>query len=364
MNSYNIVGIMSGSSMDGVDLAHCTLSQADGKWDFTINEGTTIPFNEKWRVRLSQLRKQSALNYVKTDVFFGYFLGEICNEFIQNNNLDVDFIASHGHTAFHNPSKGITAQVGDGQSLSAITNLPVVNDFRRMDVAKMGEGAPLVTIGDDLLFEEYDYCINLGGFANISTQIEGTRIGYDICANNILLNRIARDLGKPYDEDGQIADSGSINYELLKDLNNIEYYNKPFPKSLSRDWINKELWHIVRDYRETSLEDRMTTIVDHIATQIGDNIEDLSDGNSANKKVLVTGGGAFNNALIDYIKSHTDAEIIIPEDTLVNYKESMIFALLGVLRINNDENILGKGTGANENSIAGALHGDFSTLIN
>lgn len=362
MKSYNIIGIMSGSSMDGVDLAHCTLSLKDGQWDYTINNGATIPFNENWRVRLSQLRKQSALNYVKTDVFFGYYLGELCNEFIQSINLEVDFIASHGHTAFHKPSKGITAQVGDGQSLSAITNLPVVNDFRRMDVAKIGEGAPLVPIGDDILFEQYDYCINLGGFANISANINGSRIGYDICANNILLNRVARDLGKPYDEGGQIADSGSINYKLLDDLNSIKYYNKPYPKSLNRDWINKELWHIVRDYRETSLEDRMTTLVDHIATQIGINIEELSNGDSSNKKVLVTGGGAFNTSLIDYIKSHTDAEIIIPEDSLVNYKESLVFALLGALRINNKVNILAEGTGSNENSIAGALHGDFSNI--
>lgn len=364
MNEYNIIGVMSGSSMDGVDLAHCTIKSENGSWDFKINHGTTIPFNENWRVRLSQLRKQSALNYVKTDVFFGYFLGEICNDFIQENNLKVDFIASHGHTAFHDPKKGITAQVGDGQSLSAISNLPSVTDFRRMDVAKMGEGAPLVTIGDDLLFSEYDFCLNLGGFANISSRIDGKRVGYDICANNILLNRVARDLGQSYDEDGKIADSGSINYELLKDLNNIEYYSKPYPKSLNRDWINKELWHIVRDYKETSLEDRMTTLVDHIATQIGNNINDLSNGNSEGKKVLVTGGGAFNLTLIDYLKTHTDAEIIVPEDLLVNYKESMIFALLGSLRIQNKENIIGEGTGANANSVAGALHGDFSALTN
>ena len=159
-----------------------------------------------------------------------------------------------------------------------------------------------------------------------------------------------------------IADSGSINYELLKDLNNIDFYSKPYPKSLNRDWINKELWHIVRDYRETSLEDRMTTLVDHIATQIGQNIEDLSNGNANGKKVLVTGGGAFNKTLIDYIKSHTEAEIVIPEESLINYKESLIFALLGALRIENRENIKGASTGADENSIAGALHGDFSKI--
>lgn len=362
MNKYNIIGIMSGSSMDGVDLAHCTITKDGGSYDFKINLGKTIEFNENWRVRLSQLRKQSALNYVKTDIFFGYYLGELCNNFIQENNLEVDFIASHGHTAFHNPSKGITSQVGDGQSISALTNLPVVTDFRRMDVAKLGEGAPLVTLADELLFSEYDFCLNLGGFANISYKENENRVGYDICANNILLNRIARDLGQPYDKDGKIADSGSIIYELLDKLNDIEYYSKPYPKSLNRDWINKELWHIVRSYRETSLEDRMTTLVDHIAGQIGKNIDNLCGGDASGKRVLVTGGGAFNSTLIDYIKSHTEAEIIIPEESIVNYKESLAFALLGTLRIENKENIIAHGTGANANSIAGALHGDFSQL--
>lgn len=363
MKKYNIIGIMSGSSMDGVDLAHCSITKDGESYDFQINHGETIEFNENWRIRLSQLRKQSALNYVKTDIFFGYYLGELCNDFIQKNNLEVDFIASHGHTAFHDPIKGVTAQVGDGQSISAKTNLPVITDFRRMDVAKFGEGAPLVTLADDLLFNSYDFCLNLGGFANISCSQTAGRVGYDICANNILLNRIARDLGQSFDEDGKIADSGSINYELLGELNAIEYYEKPYPKSLNRDWINKELWHIVRSYRETSLEDRMATLVDHIAGQIGKNIDALSQGHSEGKKVLITGGGAFNNTLIDYIKSHTDAELVVPEDKLVNYKESLAFALLGALRVQNKVNVIGNGTGAKENSIAGALHGDFSNLI-
>jgi anhydro-N-acetylmuramic acid kinase len=362
MNNYKVLGIMSGSSMDGVDLAHFTFGHENGQWNYEINAADTIPFSETWRVRLSQLRKQSALNYVKTDIFFGYYLGELTNKFLSDNNLEVDLISSHGHTAFHFPEGGVTAQVGDGESLSAITGIPSVTNFRRMDVAKGGQGAPLVTIGDDLLFNEYDFCLNLGGFANVSTRTDNKRVGYDICASNILLNRIARDLGQSYDKDGEIAERGSIDYELLGQLNAIEYYSKPYPKSLNRDWINKELWHIVRAARDTSLEDRMKTLVDHIATQIGNDIEDLSQGDSSGKKVLATGGGAFNLALMDHLKSHTDAELIVPDNNLIQYKESLVFGLMGLMRVLNQNNVNAEGTGAKSSSIAGSLHGDYSKI--
>lgn len=353
---------MSGSSMDGVDLAHCTLTENNGKWSYTINQAVTIPYDENWRIRLSQLRSQGSLIYVKTDVFYGRYLGEKVNEFIKEYNLQTDLIASHGHTVFHYPNEWITAQVGDGSTISAITNLPVVSDFRRMDLAKGGEGAPLVSIGDELMFNEYDFCLNLGGFANISGTVNGIRIAYDLSPCNIVLNRVARDTGKSYDEDGKIAEMGSINYELLNKLNEIDWYKKPYPKSLNRDWINKEMWHLVRDFDDMKSEDRMKTLVDHIAVQVANSLESLAGGDATGKKVLVTGGGAFNKTLIDHLRSHTDATFVVPDNSLVNYKEALIFALLGILRAKNMVNIQKAGTGASSDSVSGALSGNFSKI--
>ncbi|NQW42896.1 MAG: anhydro-N-acetylmuramic acid kinase [Bacteroidetes bacterium] len=362
MRTYKVIGIMSGSSMDGIDLALCNITSDNGKYTFSIENAETYEYNEKWRVRLSQLRKADALAYAKTDVFYGHYLGQLVNDFVSKNNLTPDLIASHGHTVFHYPNELITRQVGDGASLSAICGLPVVSDFRSMDVAKGGQGAPLVAIGDELLFSEYDYCLNLGGFSNISGMVGEYRIAYDISPANILLNRVARDLDLAYDKDGEIAAKGAINYQLLGLLNDIDFYKKPFPKSLNRDWINEELWHIVKEGERLSPEDKMKTFVDHIAFQIGKSIDYISGNKASNKKVLVTGGGAFNNTLMDYIRTHSEAEFIIPEKKLVEYKEALIFALMGVLRIENNVNIKQTFTGASSDSVSGSLNGNYKNL--
>jgi anhydro-N-acetylmuramic acid kinase len=363
MKTYKVLGIMSGSSMDGLDLALCEFGNDNNTWTYKIIAAKTYEYDDKWRVRLSQLRKESTISYVKTDVFYAHFIAEKVKEFNAEFSVQPDLIASHGHTVFHYPRIKITAQVGDGSSLSALTGIPVVSDFRRMDMALNGQGAPLVTIGDQLLFNEYDMCLNLGGFANISGSKNGKPISFDICACNILLNRIARDFGKDYDHNGEIAEKGSVNYQLLEQLNNIPYYALPYPKSLNRDWINKELWHIVREFKEISNEDKMKTLVDHIASQIANSINEIAENNGAETKILVTGGSAFNATLIDYIKTHTEAELIIPDEMTINYKESLIFGLLGLLRVLNQTNSLGESTGAIADSIAGGLHGNFSKLM-
>jgi anhydro-N-acetylmuramic acid kinase len=363
MKSYNVLGIMSGSSMDGLDIALCKISTDGHQFSYQIEQSETFDYPEKWRIRLSQLRKADSIAYAKTDVFYGHYIGQLINQFIEKNQIKVDLIASHGHTVFHYPEEKITRQVGDGASISAITNLPVVSDFRSMDVAKGGQGAPLVAIGDELLFNEYDYCLNLGGFANISGKVGPYRVSFDICPANIILNRTARDLNLDYDKDGEIAARGAINYTLLDHLNQIDYYKKPFPKSLNRDWINSELWQIVKDGEKLTPEDKMKTFVDHIGIQIANSIDYLSQKNSTGKKVLVTGGGAFNITLMDYIKTHSDAEFILPNEKLIQYKESLIFALMGVLRINNQTNIFKTYTGASSDSISGSLNGDFSQLL-
>jgi anhydro-N-acetylmuramic acid kinase len=363
MKTYKVIGIMSGSSMDGIDLALCTINSDNGHYTYTIDEAETFEYSEVWRLRLSQLRKADALSYAKTDVFYGHYLGQLVKEFIKKYNIKADLVASHGHTAFHYPEELITRQVGDGASLSAICGLPVVSDFRSMDVAKKGQGAPLVAIGDEKFFNEYDYCLNLGGFANISGKIGPYRVSYDICPANILLNRVARDLNKEFDENGLIAAEGSIHYPLLEELNTIEYYAMPFPKSLNRDWINNELWQIVKEGDKLSPADKMKTFVDHIGIQISKSIDYLSSKQVTGKKVLVTGGGAFNPILMDHLRTHSEAEFIIPDAKLVKFKEALIFALMGVMRVENQVNIIKTFTGAKSDSVSGSLNGDFSQLI-
>lgn len=361
---YNVLGIMSGSSMDGVDLALCEIWEEAGQWNYRILEAETIPYDSKWRIRLSQLRKQTPVIYAKTDTFYGMYLGSLVNQFIKKHNATVHLVSSHGHTVFHQPEGGITAQVGSGAALHASTGLPVVSDFRTVDVALGGQGAPLVPVGDKLLFNGYDACLNIGGFCNISANLNSNITAFDICPGNIILNRIARNLGKDYDENGETAAQGSINYDLLKKLNGLEYYNHNGPKSLGREWINSEFWPIVRDYeKESKQEDLMKTLADHIAGQVAKTVETLSEGQPENYKVLVTGGGAYNTTLMELMSTHSDAQFIVPEDKkIVEYKEALIFGLLGVLRVNNQNNVLSSVTGARRDNIGGALYGDFSGL--
>lgn len=354
---------MSGSSMDGIDLALCNITSDKGTYSYEIGACKTYEYSETWRLRLSQIRKADSLAYAKTDVFYGHYLGHLVREFMEEFNVDADLVGSHGHTVFHYPEEMITRQVGDGASLSAICKLPVVSDFRSMDVAKKGQGAPLVAIGDQVFFDDYDFCLNLGGFANISGKIGEYRVSFDICPANILLNRVARDLDKEYDHNGEIASKGTINYGLLENLNQIDYYAMPFPKSLNRDWINNELWQIVKEGEKLSPEDKMKTFVDHIGVQISKSVSYLSSKQPAGKKVLVTGGGAFNGVLMDHIKTHSEAEFTVPDEKLVKFKEALIFALMAVMRVENQPNIIKTFTGAKSNSVSGSLNGDFSALL-
>jgi anhydro-N-acetylmuramic acid kinase len=358
-----VVGIMSGTSMDGVDLCLADINENNGSWNYSILARETVPFEEKWRVRLSQLRYQNSEVFVKTDVFFGRYLGELVNNFLQTNNSRADLVASHGHTVFHDPAGWITRQAGDGATLNATCNIPVVSNFRRADVALGGQGAPLVGIGDDIFFGDYDACLNLGGFCNISAIQDGKRVAFDVAPCNIILNRLARDRGQKYDTNGQIAESGEVIYPLLNDLNEIPFYGQTYPKSLGREWINKEFWYIVRDFDTEPLENRMKTLVMHIAQQVAKAIDSLFGENGAGKKILVTGGGAHNLCLVDYLKSETDADIVIPDTDIVDFKEALVFGLLGAMRVRNMTNTQNSATGASASVVAGSLDGNFSALI-
>ncbi|MBK9413585.1 MAG: anhydro-N-acetylmuramic acid kinase [Bacteroidetes bacterium] len=349
LSKYNVVGIMSGTSLDGVDLAYCTFLH-ELNWKFQFHFGKTIPYSNQWKEKLKTAQFLSPEELNALDEEFGTYLGGLVKDFIDERNLEVDFISSHGHTIFHQPQKGITVQIGSGQAIKNVTGKTVVCDFRKGDVALGGQGAPLVPIGDKLLFSQMDYCLNLGGIANISFEKNNERIAFDICACNIVLNELVGERELVYDEDGEIARTGKLNKALLEELNQINFYKQPFPKSLGREDIDREVFPVLARY-EISLEDRLNTFCKHIAIQISEVLgQDISDA-----KMLITGGGTLNKFLLECIEDKCNLKIVIPPKDIIDFKEAIIFAFLGVLRIRNESNCLKSVTGAERDSSGGVV---------
>lgn len=338
---------MSGTSLDGIDLAYVTFEN-DNYQNFQIVCAETIPYSIYWKDLLGSAIHFSDGKLEQLSTEYGNFLGEEINNFLKKYNIkNIDFIASHGHTILHQPEKGITLQIGDGQIMANKTHQKVVCDFRTQDVALGGQGAPLVPIGDELLFSEYDYCMNLGGFANISSNEKGKRIAFDICPVNVVLNFYANKLGFDYDANGDIATSGNFNESLFHQLNSLEFYGKNPPKSLGMEWVQKIIFPILEKSKVTP-ETILRTFSDHIAWQIS---KTISEG----KKVLCTGGGTYNQYIIQKILSFKKCELIIPDKNLIEFKEALIFAFLGLLRVDNQINCLSSVTGAQKNHSSGVI---------
>ena len=345
MNSYRVVGLMSGTSLDGVDLALCTFRHEKGGWKFKIEDAKTIPYSFREKGNLALMPVMSVQDFISDHAGYGKFLGGLVKKFLGNRSAD--FVASHGHTIFHQPSEHFTFQAGDGAALSAACGLPVVCDFRSVDIALGGQGAPLVPLGDKILFSEYDYCLNLGGIANISFEKKGKRVAFDICPVNIILNHLSLGKGKSFDKDGRIAMKGSVKKNLLSKLNSVSYYRRSFPKSLGREDIEKNFFPILNPNTEMT-EDKLRTFCEHIAVQIG--------SVTGTGRMLVTGGGAYNSFLIERIRSCSNAEIVIPSKEIIEFKEALIFAFLGLRRWRNEINCLSSVTGALRDSSGGAVY--------
>ena len=349
---HRVIGVMSGSSLDGLDIACCTFQQEKGRWHYTIEQAETFSFDSDLAHALRQLNKTSTETFVDIDIQLGRFIGNAINRFIEKYNPgSIDYIASHGHTAFHNPSKGYSSQIGNGAIIAATTNIPAITDFRSLDVALGGQGAPLVPIGDAYLFPEYDYCLNLGGYSNISFEQNGARMAFDICPVNKAINYLANQAGQDMDKDGRMAAQGNVNEALLENLNNLDFYHAPPPKSLGDVWLNNHFLKVLKDASRLSLKDQLRTVYEHIAIQIHESSRGTSDGT-----VLVTGGGAHNQFLMDCIRKRNNNRIFIPESRLVEFKEALIFAFMGVLRSKNRINCLASVTGASRDSSGGVIY--------
>lgn len=359
---YRAIGIMSGSSLDGLDIVFAELHENAGKWTYEIQKADCYTYPNDWIKKLSSAVSLNALDYQLLHTEYGHYIGREVSRFIEENQLHykVALIASHGHTTFHIPAKKMTAQLGDGAAIAAETSLPVVTDLRALDVALGGQGAPIVPIGEKLLLGDYNYFLNIGGIANISSGKTEKRVAFDICPANRVLNMLANEEGKDFDDGGQLAAAGAIDEKLLNELNNLAYYSEPYPKSLANDFGTDIVYPIIKKSR-LATKDGLRTYAEHIAVQIKNAILTI-DGHlrltTLNSQLLITGGGAFNHFLIERIQDQLkpfNISVVIPDENLVKYKEALIMALIGVLRWREEYNVLSSVTGAARDSIGGAL---------
>lgn len=347
---YNVIGVMSGTSLDGIDLAYINF-KFDERWLFQIVLAETISYDKDWREKLKGLTSLPSEELKGLDEDYTTYLGDVIRQFIEKNKIKtLDAVCSHGHTALHQPKNGLTYQIGNLPKLANLLHQNVVCDFRVQDVVLGGQGAPLVPIGDQLLFPDYDFCLNLGGFANVSADFNGQRIAYDICPANIVLNYYTNQMGLAYDDKGVLASTGKIKKELLEALNSLDFYEQPYPKSLGLEWVNTEIFPLIDSFH-LPIKDILSTFTEHISFQIS---KEINRKNAAS--ILVTGGGVYNDFLIERLKTKSNNIILIPEKSIIEFKEALIFALLGVLKLRDEVNCLSSVTGASKNHSSGKIY--------
>ncbi|MBK7764093.1 MAG: anhydro-N-acetylmuramic acid kinase [Bacteroidetes bacterium] len=352
---YHVIGTMSGSSMDGLDIAFCTFEEIGGKWSFHINHASCISFDDFWLHQLQRLTTMPAKELLLTHTAFGKWMGDKIQQFIEENQLQhkVHFIASHGHTVFHEPAQSMTYQIGDGAHIAAITQLPVITDLRNMDIALGGQGAPIVPIAESKLWNDHNYFLNIGGIANITIKTENQSIiAFDVCPANSVLNLLAQQIGQPYDKSGNFAASGNLSGPLLESLNALDYYRQSPPKSLANEFGKQQVFQIIQSF-EIPIHDKLHTLCIHIAQQIKNSLHTYPAG-----KLLITGGGAFNSFLVNTIRQHLQANQIfieLPDADIIQYKEAVAMAFIGILRWREEENVLASVSGASRNSVGGAI---------
>jgi anhydro-N-acetylmuramic acid kinase len=353
---YNVIGLMSGSSLDGLDIAFVRLKEENGKWSYEWLTTDCTPYPEEWLRKLKSAQSLSVPEFLRMHTAYGHFIGESVNTFLEKNssNRQVDFIVSHGHTVLHEPANGVTYQLCDGAAIAAETGIAVISDLRNMDVALGGQGAPIVPTADRLLFGEYDYLLNLGGIANISIQRLG--LAFDICPCNQLLNHYAMKAGLDYDDGGRLARTGKAQRKLQGLLGTKLFYQQAPPKSLSNEFSQHEILPIV-DAEKLEPQHALATCTAHIVECITSASKPFFQ-NAGHSSLLVTGGGAFNTFLIEQLSEALQPysiTVVVPEERLIQYKEALAMALIGALRWRNEVNVLSSVTGAKYDSIGGAI---------
>jgi len=349
--TISAIGVMSGTSLDGLDIAYCKFSKEQDAWSFSVIQAKCVNYTQEWQERLSTANALSGIGLTALDASFGSFIAQQVLDFLKETDLPTpDIVASHGHTVFHAPAAGYTLQIGSGAHIAAATGITTFNDFRSMDVALGGQGAPLVPVGDAMLFGNYAACLNLGGFSNISFDINGKRMAFDVCPVNIVMNPLAEKVGHRFDRDGALAASGNVLPQLLERLNALSVYHLQPRPSLSREWLETAVLPLIPS--DEKMEDVLRTLSEHAAQQIAAVLNTLGGVG----EVLVTGGGAYNRFLVQRVQSLSPMTVTVPESILVEFKEALIFAFLGVLRMRGEINVLRSVTGASSDSCSGGVH--------
>ena len=344
---------MSGTSLDGLDICYARYTYNDS-WSFEIINAVTIPYSTKWVKTLKSLINKTTLEINKIDIDYTKLLSSLVIDFISKYNIPtIDAISSHGHTAIHKPEEGLTFQIGNLKILAELTNHTCVCNFRTQDVNLGGQGAPLVPVGDILLFNKYDFCINLGGFSNISFSKSSNVIAFDICPLNIVFNYYSKKLGHDYDHLGSLASNGQIIKPLLEKLNSLNYYQISGPKSLGLEWVVENFHKTIKNYDNT-IKDLLRTLVEHAVIQISKTLDQQGNG-----QVLLSGGGVKNTFFIDRLRHHSNSKFIIPSKFIIDYKEALIFGFLGVLKLRNEINCMMSVTGASKNHSTGKVYEIF-----
>lgn len=348
---YNVIGVMSGTSLDGIDLAAITFTLENQQWQFQIQQCETVPYSEEWIGWLREAVGYTPLQLEMLNENYTVLLAGVIRDFIQKNDIQkLDAVCSHGHTILHQPQNGLTLQIGNLPKIAELIGHKVVCDFRVDDVALGGQGAPLVPIGDRLLFADYAYCLNLGGFSNVSFEENDNRIAFDISPVNTVLNCYAEKLGYAYDDRGKLAAKGKVSEKLMQELNALPFYQAKHPKSLGFEFVKETVFPLIEQHELPEL-DVLATFTHHIAFQIGRALP-VPKGN-----LLITGGGAYNHFLIELIKENLpEMKITAPDTKTIEFKEALIFGLLGVLKLRNQINVLASVTGARHNHSSGRIY--------
>lgn len=352
MKTYKAIGIMSGSSLDGIDVAYCVFKKEDKNWRFQISAAECYPYTSELHKKLKTIGNLSAEEFVKLDVELGKLFAEKVQHLLSTKKLSKpDFIGSHGHTAFHNPASGYTSQIGSGAVLNSLTQIPVICDLRTQDVALGGQGAPIVPLGEKYLFSNYKIFLNIGGIANIAMHEKKKIKAFDVCPANTLLNFYAQKEGKPFDESGNIARTGTCHDKLLEELNNLDFSLATFPKSLSTEYIMENYLPVLKKYK-LSNADSLATVSEHIAIQVANQLKGVKP-----QKMLITGGGALNTFLIERMSYHLPGfKVKVPDFETVFYKEALVMAFLALMRLLGKKNVLSSVTGSKRDTVSGAIY--------